>query len=197
MTARTTDPRVLPAIADRWSPRSFDGSAVPAEDLAVILEAASLAPSAYNQQPWRFLYAVRGDANWDHFVSLLVPGNAVWAKDAGALLFAVSETTFPRPDGAKPNRSHSFDAGSAWALLALQATHMGYHAHAMVGMEFPRVRQELAIPEDFHINAAIVIGRKDAPEKLPDGYREREAPSGRKPVSAFAVGGKFTDLPAD
>jgi nitroreductase len=195
MTARNPDPRVLPLIAERWSPRSFDGTTVPAEDLAVILEAAGLAPSAYNQQPWRFLYAVRGDANWDHFVSLLVPGNSVWAKDAGALVFVVSETTFPRPDGAKPNRSHHFDAGAAWALMALQATHMGYHAHAMVGIEFPRVRDELAIPEDFHINAAVAIGRRDAPDKLPEGYRAREMPSERKTVGAIAVGGKFTDLP--
>lgn len=196
MTARSADPRVLPLIADRWSPRSFDAAAIPEADLHVILEAAGLAPSAYNHQPWRFLYALRGDANWEHFVSLLVPGNAVWAKDAGALLFVLSESTFPRPDGAKPNRSASFDAGAAWALLALQATHMGYHAHAMVGIEFPRVREELAIPEDVRVEAAVVIGRKDAPEKLPDGYREREAPSARKPVGEIAVAGRFTDLPA-
>lgn len=194
MSARTAHPGVLPLIIDRWSPRSFDATGVSEADLHVILTAAGLAPSAYNQQPWRFLYSLRGDANWDHFVSLLVPGNSVWAKDAGALLFVVSESTFPRPDGAKPNRSASFDAGAAWALLALQATHMGYHAHAMVGMDFPRVRAELEIPDDVRVEAAVAIGRRDAPEKLPEGYREREAPSGRKPVNEIAVAGKFTDL---
>ena len=191
MTARSAHPLVLPLIVDRWSPRSFDATAVPEADLLVILEAAGLAPSAYNQQPWRFLYAVRGDANWDHFVSLLVPGNAVWAKDAGALVFVLSEGTFARPEGVKPNRSASFDAGAAWALLALQATHMGYHAHAMVGIEFPRVREELGVPEDVRVEAAVAIGRRDAPEKLPDGYREREAPSARKPVGAIAVAGRY------
>ncbi|WP_225205903.1 nitroreductase family protein [Novosphingobium huizhouense] len=196
MTARSANPLVLPLIVDRWSPRSFDATAVPQADLHVILEAAGLAPSAYNHQPWRFLYALRGDANWDHFVSLLVPGNAVWAKDAGALLFVLSQSTFPRPDGAKANRSASFDAGAAWALLALQATHMGYHAHAMVGIEFPRVREELGIPEDVRVEAAVAIGRRDAPAKLPDGYREREAPSARKPVGEIAAAGSFANLPA-
>ncbi|BEU99794.1 nitroreductase family protein [Novosphingobium olei] len=196
MTARSAHPLVLPLIADRWSPRSFDAAPVPEADLHVILEAAGLAPSAYNHQPWRFLYAVRGDANWEHFVSLLVPGNSVWAKDAGALVFVLSESTFPRPEGAKTNRSASFDAGAAWALMALQATHMGYHAHAMVGIEFPRVREELGIPEDVRIEAAVAIGRRDAPDKLPDGYREREAPSARKPLGEIAARGKFSDLPA-
>lgn len=196
MTARSAHPLVLPLIAERWSPRAFDESAVPEADLHVILEAAGLAPSAYNHQPWRFLYAVRGDANWEHFVSLLVPGNAIWAKDAGALLFVLSESTFPRPEGVKNNRSASFDAGAAWAMLALQATHMGYHAHAMVGIEFPRVREELGIPEEVRIEAAVAIGRRDAPDKLPDGYRQREAPSVRKPLAEIAASGKFANLPA-
>ena len=72
MTTRTADPRVLPLIVDRWSPRAFDGAAVPAEDLAVIFEAAGLAPSAFNYQPWRFLYAVPGDANWAAFLDILI-----------------------------------------------------------------------------------------------------------------------------
>lgn len=197
MSERKADARVLPVIVDRWSPRAFDGVAVPAEDLAVIFEAAGLAPSAFNVQPWRFLYAVPGDTNWDAFVDILVPFNQGWAKDAGALVFILSQETSTGPDGKTgPLYSHSFDAGSAWALLAIQATSMGYHTHGMTGIDFDKARTVLGVPEGFRIEAATVIGRQTTPEKLPDFLREREAPSGRKPVGEFAVAGTFASLPA-
>jgi len=195
MTERTADPRIVPLIVERWSPRAFDGTALPAADLAVILEAATLAPSAYNYQPWRFLHATHGDANWDRFLAPLIPFNAGWAKDAGALIYIVSDTLMRGPGGANPNHSHSFDAGAAWALLALQATALGYHAHGMTGVDFAKARADFDVPDDFRIEAAIAIGRKDSPDRLPEPLREREVPSTRNPVANVAVAGSFGDLP--
>ncbi|KUR76200.1 nitroreductase family protein [Novosphingobium sp. Fuku2-ISO-50] len=195
MTERTADPRIVPLIVERWSPRAFDGTALPAADLAVILEAATLAPSAYNYQPWRFLHATHGDANWDRFLAPLIPFNAGWAKDAGALIYIVSDTLMRGPGGANPNHSHSFDAGAAWALLALQATALGYHAHGMTGVDFAKARADFGVPDDFRIEAAIAIGRKDSPDRLPEPLREREVPSTRNPVANVAVAGSFGDLP--
>ena len=166
MTARTADARIVPLIVDRWSPRAFDGTPVPQKDLDVIFEAAALAPSAFNYQPWRFLYAVHGDANWDLFLSLLLPFNAGWARQAGALVIIVSDNLMRVGGEAKPNHSHSFDSGAAWALLALQATALGYHAHGMTGIELDKIRSELAIPDDFRVEAAVAIGRKANPDTL-------------------------------
>jgi len=194
MTTRTADPRVLPLIVDRWSPRAFDGTALPAQDLAVIFEAAGLAPSAFNYQPWRFLYAVPGDDNWAAFLDILVPFNQSWAKDAGALVFIVSDEAMRKDDGTA-NHSHSFDAGAAWATLALQATSMGYHTHGMTGIDFAKARDVLGVPEGWRVEAAVAIGRQDSPEKLPDSLREREVPSTRKPVGEVAVAGRFANLP--
>lgn len=186
---RQAHPRVLPLLAQRWSPRSFDGSALPADDLAVIFEGAGLAPSAFNVQPWTFLYAVKGDANWERFLSLLVPFNQSWAKDAGALVFIVSAETSGDP--AQPLYSHSFDAGAAWAQLALQATALGYHAHAMTGLEFDKAIAELGIPAGCHLEAGVAIGKQAPADRLPEGLREREVPSGRKPVAEIAIAGSF------
>lgn len=194
MTTRTASPRVLPLFVERWSPRSFDGTPIPQADLDVILEGASLAPSAFNYQPWRFLYAHRDDANWELFLSLLVPFNASWAKDAAALIFIVSDSFMQHGETANPSHSHSFDAGAAWAQMALQATALGYHTHAMSGIEFDRIRAELAIPENFRVEAAVAIGHKAPPERLPEPLRGREVPSDRKPVSALAAAGAFTLL---
>lgn len=191
MTGRQAHERVEKLFIERWSPRSFDGSSVPDEDLQVMFEAAGWAPSEFNSQPWRFLYAHRGDANWDRFLSLLIPFNASWAGNAGVLIFILSKIVRGEGDKAKASHSHSFDAGAAWALLALQATAMGYHAHGMTGVDFERARAELGVPDGFRIEAAAVIGRVDAPEHLPEGLREREMPSHRKPVGEIAFAGLF------
>lgn len=192
MTERSeASPRVESLIVQRWSPRSFDQSEMPPADLDVIFEAAGWAPSAFNIQPWTFLYARRGDENWDRFLSLLVEFNQSWAKNASVLVFAVSNRMQGRGDKKSPNHSHSFDAGAAWAMMALQATAMGYHAHGMTGVEFGKAEKELGIPEDHSLEAAIAIGRKGAKERLPEGLREKEAPSGRKLVSEFAKTGSF------
>lgn len=188
-TARTAHPKVLPLIVERWSPRSFDGSPIDAGDFEVILEAAGWAPSAFNYQPWTFLYALRDDANWQRFLDLLIPFNASWARDAGALLFIVTEKTMGAPDRA--NHSHSFDAGAAWAQLALQATALGYHAHGMTGVQFEEAIRDLGIPDTHRLEAAVAIGRKAPADRLPEGLREKEVPSGRKAVSEIARAGGF------
>ena len=190
MTEHTANPRILPAIHERWSPRSFDASTMSAEDLAAIVEAAGLAPSAYNVQPWTFLYAHRGDENWARFLSLLVEFNQGWAKDASALLYVVSDAKM-RGDKVSDNHSHSFDAGAAWQNLALQAWHMGYAAHGMSGVDFARAAEELGVPDDHRIEAAIAIGRPAPADRLPDFLKEREVKSTRKPVAEIMRAGNF------
>jgi nitroreductase len=191
MTTRQAHSKVHQLFVDRWSPRAFDESAIPDEDLEVIFEAAGLAPSAFNYQPWKFLFARRGDANWERFLSLLVPFNASWAKDAAVLVFIVSDSKMRQGESESDFYSHSFDAGAAWAQMALQATALGYHAHGMTGIEFDKARAELGLPDDIRLEAAIAIGRRDAPERLPEGLRDREVPSTRKPLAEIAFAGNF------
>ncbi len=188
-------PKVLDTIVRRWSPRAFDGSEMPQEDLDVIFEAAGWAPSSFNVQPWRFCYARRGDANWDRFLSLLIEFNQSWAKDASVIVFAISDRFSRKGEGAeqtvRDNRSHSFDTGAAWQNLALQATALGYQAHGMNGVDFERAADELGVPEDFRVEIGLVIGRQAPKETLPEALQEREEPSGRAPVSDFAFAGNF------
>lgn len=189
-TNRRTDTALDPMFLHRWSPRALDGSVMPPDDLRTILDAGRWAPSSFNYQPWRFLYAMRTDAkNWPRFLNLLIPFNAVWAKDASVLLFILSETTMGAPD--KPSHSHSFDAGAAWASIALQSHLLGYHAHGMVGIEMDKAQVELCIPDGFRIEAAVAIGRSGDPANLPEKLQAREVPSDRKPLDEMAYSGNF------
>ncbi|HYN47029.1 MAG TPA: nitroreductase family protein [Allosphingosinicella sp.] len=198
MSPRQADFPVDPLFLERWSPRAFDGSDLPDRDLRTIFEAARWAPSAFNSQPWRFLYAKRGDADWDRFVSLLIPWNQGWAHAASVLVYIVSDS-LPSTDketGAPAgSRTHSFDTGAAWVSLALQATRMGYHAHGMSGIQYDLARAELGLPDRYRLEAACVIGRIGDPAMLDEKLRAREAPSGRKPISDFVFAGNFPVSP--
>src|SRR3546814_20441829 len=86
-----------------------------------------------------------------------MPFNQAWVQNASALLFILSDTLIAAPgsEDFKPSHSYSFDAGAAWALLALQATRMGYHSHSLPGVDFHKARAELGVQVRFRIQAAV------------------------------------------
>ena len=189
---RTADHPIDPLFLERWSPRAFSGEAIPVAELMTIFEAARWAPSSYNSQPWRFIYARRDTPAWSVLLGLLNPFNQSWAKDGAALAVLVSSETMTPPGGTTmPAYSHSLDAGAAWGSLALQATRMGWHAHGMVGFDIPRAAVELAVPEGFRVEMALVIGRIGDKSTLPEGLQAREMPSPRMPLAETLFEGKF------
>ena len=88
--------------------------------------------------------------------------------------------------------SDLFDAGSAWISMALQSMHMGLVAHALAGFDPAKIRAATGLPEEFDINAVVVIGKQGDKSKLPEMLQAREAPNDRKPLSAIAFEGKFS-----
>ncbi len=190
---RQADHPVDPLFLERWSPRAFDASEMPEEDLLTLFEAARWAPSAFNSQPWRFLYARRGEAEWERFLALLIPWNQSWAQSASVLVYILSDILPFTDKAGEPatSHTHSYDSGAAWACFALQATRLGYQAHGMSGVDFERAREELGVPERYRIEAAAVVGRMGDPGTLPEKLRGRETPSGRKKVGEFAFRGSF------
>lgn len=182
MTARQTEHTILPLFTDRWSPRAFDPKPVDDATLMSLFEAARWAPSALNIQPWRFVYAKREDANWAAFLEPLMPGNRIWAAQASALVYVVSDTMMDYKGERHPSHSNSFDTGAAWMALALQARSMGLITHGMTGVDFDRVRRVAQVPDDFRIEAAVAIGYPGDKATLPEELQQREAPNGRRPV---------------
>ena len=154
-----------------------------------LFETARWAPSCFNEQPWRFLYATRDDAHWPRFFDLLVEGNQRWVINAAVLAVVLSRTTFERNDNPSP--THSFDAGAAWQNIALQGCRMGLVVHAMAGFDYQAARQSLAVPEAFAVEAMIAIGRPASTETLDASLRDKEMPSVRKPVAEIAYRGPF------
>ena len=190
---RTAEHDVDPMFLERWSPRAFTGEPMQDGELMTLFDAARWAPSAFNGQPWRFVYAHRDTEDWIRLFDILIPVNQMWVKNASALAFVISDR-FRRVDGQPPSpvHSHSFDAGAAWACLALQAVRMGWATHGMVGLQMAKAYEVLGVPEtDYRIEAAIAIGRKADVSVLDEPFRAREIPSLRNPVSSFVHKGHF------
>ncbi len=186
---RKPDHDIKPILFHRWSPRAMSGEEISEQELMTLFEAARWAPSSYNAQPWRFLYARRGTANWDRYFDLMVEFNQSWTKHAAVLMVVVSRKTFEWNDQAAP--THSFDAGAAWQNLALQGSTMGLVVHGMQGFDYEKARVALNVPEDFQVDAMIAVGKPGKREDLPEDLQEREQPSDRKPVAEIAIEGGF------
>src|SRR6187401_2753269 len=126
-TDRVPQHDVARFIVDRWSPRALSGESITHDELMSLFEAARWAPSSFNNQPWRFIYAKRTSSDWAKFLDLLVEGNKIWAKDAGVLIVIISRKNFEYNE--KPSITHQFDTGAAWENLALEASIRGIVAH--------------------------------------------------------------------
>ena len=193
--ARTADHPIDPMFLDRWSPRAFKAEPIAEAELMTMLEAARWAPSSYNSQPWRFVYARRDTPHWDRFMGLLVPGNQAWAKDAAALVVLISNSLMRPPGSDKevPSPTHSFDAGTASGYFALQARRMGWFTHGMVGFDRERAFAELDVPKGFKVEAVYAVGRIGDPATLPESLRAREHPNGRLALDRLAFEGSFAE----
>jgi nitroreductase len=185
---RKAEHTVSDIFINRWSPRAMSAQEIDEEALLSLMEAARWAPSSNNNQPWRFIYARRNTPHFDTFFNLLTESNQAWAKNAAVLLVVISKTTF---DSGKPSRTHSYDTGAAWASFALQASLNNLSAHGMQGFDYNRAKEVLHVPDDYHVEAMIAVGKKGRKEDLPEYQQKREFPSGRKSIAEIAMEGEF------
>lgn len=186
---RRADHPIDNLFLDRWSPRAMSGEPIAQEDLMTLFEAARWAPSSYNNQPWRFLYARRDTEQWALFFDLLVEFNQSWARNAAVLVLFISKNTFDM--SGELSVTHSFDSGAAWENLALQGWLKGLVVHGMQGFDYERARTDLHVPEGFKVEAMVAIGKPGSVDVLPPELRERELPSDRRKLEETICEGRF------
>lgn len=176
---------VHPLIAGRWSPRAFDGKAISDDSFFALFEAASWAPSAMNEQPWRYIAARKENAaGFEKLLGCLLPGNAAWAKNAAALILVYCKTTYSK--NGEPNVTALFDTGAANQNLLLQAYSAGIYSHVMGGFDRNKTRDVFGIPEGYEPVCMIALGYPGNAEQLEEPFRTREtAPRSRKPLTEF------------
>ncbi len=186
---RKADYAIDPIFLNRWSPRAMSGESLTDDELMPLFEAARWAPSSYNAQQRRFLYAKRDTQNWDVFFDLLVEGNKTWAKNAAVLVVVISRKNFEHNE--KPSRTHIFDTGAAWENLALEGSLRGLVVHGMQGFDYEKARLALTIPDNYEVCAMIAIGKRGNKEDLPKELQKMEEPNSRRPLKEIAIEGVF------
>lgn len=184
---RRNEYKIDAMILNRWSPRSMSGGKLTDSELLPLFEAARWAPSSFNAQPWRFLYAKsQNKQKFDLFLSFANERNKIWAKKAAVLVLLMSRNNFEYNE--KPSRTHSFDAGAAWQNLALEGAKRGLVVHAYEGFDYELAKKKLKISDEYQIECMIAIGKFAKREKLSDEkMREMEFPSQRKKLSEIAI----------
>jgi nitroreductase len=184
---------MMPALAERWSPRAFADKPVAATDLKLILEAARWTASSSNLQPWRFLVGVKGSETHGKIFSTLVGFNQMWAGKAGVLILGFAEL---KNSKGEANAYGLYDLGQSAASLILQAGALGLHAHSMGGFDHAAAKTVFGLGEDQGLGAVIAIGYQDDPSAIdnPQMLEREVAPRDRKPLSEIALTALNTPL---
>ena len=186
---RTPDHPIDPLILHRWSPRAMSGEKIDDEILMSLFEAARWAPSSYNGQPWRFIYAKRETPHWERLFNLLIDFNKGWAVNGAVLGVIVARKTFEANN--KPSRTHALDTGAAWENICLEGTSRHLVVHGMEGFDYDRARTELNVPDEFEVLAMFVVGKPAPKETLSPELQKKEGTSTRKPISEFIKEGRW------
>jgi nitroreductase len=187
---RRADHPIESLILDRWSPRALSGESIAPDQLMRLFEAARWAPSSFNTQQWRALYARRESEHWATFLGLLGEGNKTWAQNAAALVVFIARRIFDY--NGEPSITHSYDCGAAWQNFALQGFSQGLVVHGMEGFDYERARSELKIPDDFQVEAMVAVGKPGDKADLPEKLQKAESPNDRRKLGKSICEGPFS-----
>jgi nitroreductase len=159
-------------ILKRKSIVCFDQKPVPNEILNELFEAARWAPSANNQQPWRYIVGVKGTKCYNFIFESLKDGNKIWAVNAPVLIVCVAEVISEYTN--KPNPYAWHDTALSFSNLVFQAISKDLYVHPMAGFFSEKIIEYFKIPAAYEPVIAAAIGYKGTCNGLPENIKERE-----------------------
>ncbi len=186
---------IHPLIVERRAKRALSTEPVCAEEIGLLIEAAHLAPSCFNSQPWRFV--VIDDDEKLAAIKQAMPKGNYWAKPAPVIIALASQRDLDckLSDGRD---YFLFGCGMAAGNLMLQATLLGLVAHPIAGYNPLKVKEILNIPADYTLITLIIVAHPGDPDILSPEHRtlelgERE----RRPLGEVMARNRFDmDLPS-
>jgi nitroreductase len=175
------DFEIHPLLKNRWSPRAMDESATISDsDLLAILEAARWAPSAMNEQPWRFFIGRRGDEIFKKIQAPMTERNQAWTSRASVLILCA---------GVKDKTSHQYDVGLAVSQMVFEALNRGYATHHLTGFDFEAMSKEFGLTDLLPVSI-MALGKQGDVEVMPEPAQKIEMTfSVRKPLNEIVLKG--------
>ena len=169
---------VMDVIARRVSCRSYQSTPVPEAHLMQILEAARLAPSACNEQPWRFAVVRDLDLRRRIVEEGFLPGiKMTWAINAPVHVVIGMERSFVTHRLAASVSGVNYpwvDMGIAGEHLVLAATELGLGT-CWIGWIKPRaIARMVGWPQSVKPVVVITVGYACDPDAgLPPASRRK------------------------
>ena len=136
---------VIEAIKSRRSIRKYKSEPIPDEDLIKILEAAQLAPSAGNRQPWKFIIVK------DEEIKMRLSekaNNQIWICNAGVIVAALA---MDKKDPTVYERWVERDVMTAVEHMVLAAWELGYGTCWIGAFNQKEVKELLDIPKELSL----------------------------------------------
>ncbi|NLJ87857.1 MAG: nitroreductase [Epulopiscium sp.] len=137
----------------RYSVRSYLDRPVEKEKLLQVLEAARIAPSAVNKQPWNFIVVT--NENTKNKIAETYPRE--WFKTAPAVIVVCGDhsKSWKRKDG----KDHcNIDVAIAIDHMTLAATDLGLGTCWVCAFDAKQCHKILGLPENLEVIALIPIG---------------------------------------
>lgn len=182
------------AIDERRAYRSFDPVDIDDATVKELAKAASLAPSCFNNQPWRFVF-VRSRAMLDKMKAVFNKGNE-WCTTASMVIAVFSEKKLDC--NIKEREYYLFDTGIGVGFLVLRATELGLVAHPIAGYDENKVRETLGIPADNRVITLILVGKHSSgrnPLVNDKQWNDEQKRPERKPQEMFAFLDNYSTKP--
>lgn len=179
-------------IAKRRAYRSLEPVEIGQDTLKELAEAAALAPSCYNNQPWRFV-VVQAKEVLEQVHEALPKGNA-WVQDASLIIAAFTKLDLDCI--IKDREYYLFDTGMATAFLILRATELGLVAHPIAGYKPKLVKEILNIPEDMTVITLIALGKHSkvvSPRLSEEQAKQETLRPKRKEIEEFFFIDRYTE----
>lgn len=160
---------VLEAIRQRHTVRKYKKEPIHPRDMDKLLEAARLAPSGMNLQPWELVVITKAD---QRFLLAEACNNQPFVADAGAVFCGVDD---PKAKWA------TVDMSLAMEHIVLEATELGLGSCYIGSFSERKVKELLHIPADRHVVMLLTVG-------VPD---ERPGPAPKKPLKKLVHWEKY------
>lgn len=179
----------IDTIKARRSPYAFDGqTTVTLEDIRTAFEAAQWAASAYNAQPWRFIFAERGSDGFETLKSLAIPWNQNWLEHTGAIVAVCARTTSEAKGEFDPTAVYC--TGLAVGQFSVELTALGYDMHQLSAFDADAMKEQLQLPDFLTPVAMMGIGKGQIHNATPADLVELEtsrATRSRKDLSEIVI----------
>jgi len=155
-------------IRDRRSVRSFLAKKVDIEKIALILEAATLAPSSGNLQNWRFV-VVQDNKKKESIADCCL--KEYWMLEAPVFIVVCSDpVNIERFFGDRADFYATQNCAAAIQNMLLKATDLGLCSNWVGAFDESSIRRTLKLPDNIKIEGVVVIGYSKEEKSIPKRY---------------------------